>query len=74
MRKCDEERLEDSTWNRTHPDEPVFILCGRDMFAWEAVMAWIVAARRAGVNPAKIDEAQGLLKLMEEWPMKKRPD
>lgn len=39
------------------PDEPMFILLGRDPFAPQLVEAWAALRREAGDDPTKIQEA-----------------
>lgn len=57
----------DSVWNRTADDEPVFILCGRDILAPEGVALWIARAKAAGVDPRKIKSAIAGLDRMQAW-------
>ena len=49
------------------PDEPIFVLLGRDPLAPLAVAAWIDAARRAGVDKAKLEEARKCRQDMLLW-------
>ena len=57
MTKADERDNPDSTWNRTADDEPIFILCARDVCAPLTVLDWVERASRAGVAMGKLREA-----------------
>lgn len=56
------------------PNEPVFILRGRDVLAGQTVGAWIRAAEGAGVNRPKIMEAQQAMSDLLAYEPKKIPD
>lgn len=56
-----------STLSRTAGDEPIFILCGRDRLAPEAIDAWAREAERHGVNAEKVQEARDLAVQMRVW-------
>jgi hypothetical protein len=45
------------TWDKIPDDEPAFIIRGRDQLAPATVLHWLEAARDAGVNPEKFNEA-----------------
>jgi hypothetical protein len=53
------------------PDEPMFVLLGRDEHAPALVRAW--ASMRKGMNeaPAKVQEALNCAKAMEEYRKKR---
>lgn len=58
-------------------DEPVFILCGRDLSAPVAVRAWAADARTRGVSAAKHGSALAVADEMDAWVRQhgsKRPD
>lgn len=48
-------------------DEPVFLLCARDVLAAGAVYAWINAAELVGVPAQKKAAARHVLREMVEW-------
>lgn len=58
-----------------HPDEPLFILRGRDVFAAETVLRWAATAASADNPPpeGKIREAMALSGEMQLWPVKQIP-
>lgn len=47
----------DSPWNRTDDDEPVFVICGRDVTARTTILAWMGEAMKVGVGHKKLDSA-----------------
>lgn len=49
------------------PDEPMFILLGRDTRAPNLVDAWADASERRGTNPEKVAEARQCAKAMREY-------
>lgn len=50
-----------------HPDEPMFILLGRDPLAPELVERWAdLRAARRGPSP-KVEEARACARAMREW-------
>lgn len=55
-------------------DEPVFILRGNDVLAGPLVRMWVELARLGGCDQDKLDEANDLAEVMEEWPTRKWPD
>lgn len=56
------------------PDEPIFILRGRDVCAPEAVRKWARMALDAGCPREKVDEALACADKMEAYPNRKYPD
>lgn len=50
-----------------HPDEPMFVLLGRDAWAAELVRLWAAKRESAGDNPAMIAEARACADAMEAW-------
>ncbi len=56
---------------RSHNDEPVFVLCARDIFSSSAVRRWadLMAARSHPGSPsrAKADEARQVAADMDAW-------
>lgn len=52
---------------RSQDDEPVFVLCARDVLAIGAVQDWIRQAAHAGVNDAKIAGAMRDARQMNVW-------
>jgi len=56
------------------PDEPLFLLRGRDPLAADTVDYWATSAKREGVNLIKIEEALNVRSLMQEYEPKKKPD
>jgi hypothetical protein len=79
MKAADELRLlqEKLSDGSLPPEEPVFVLRGRDTIAAKVVRIWAVLARTDGSPPRKIAEAEALAKEMDAWPIKQiagRPD
>jgi len=56
------------------PEEPVFILRGRDPLAAQTVYDWAARAERHNVNSAKVHGALEAGSAMLHWPTKKMPD
>ncbi len=54
-------------------DEPIFVLCARDMTAPYAVMGWADKAERHGVNMQKVDGARAIADAMLAW-QRQHPD
>lgn len=54
-------------YEKLPPDEPYFLLRAQDVFAPVLVARWVVYAKEAGVNRAKIAEAERLIYDMERW-------
>lgn len=50
------------------PTEPLFVLCGRDRLAPQAVKAWIDLARLSNVPDYKLESAHLAIEAMERWP------
>jgi hypothetical protein len=50
-----------------HPDEPMFILLGRDPMAATLVRAWAEMREDAGEDPAKVAEARACADAMDAW-------
>lgn len=67
MRKRDELADPNSCLNRTADDEPIFVLCARDVLAPNAVDTWADFAEGQGVRSEKIAEARQLAERMREW-------
>ena len=57
-----------------NPDEPVFILRGRDVLAPAAVFAWARLAERYGVGVNKLAGALDAASKMLTWPGRRMPD
>lgn len=81
MKKKHELSNSDSCLNRSHPDEPVFVLRGNDESAPAAVRSWVQryckdrggSSAYAGLTvrqKAKVDEASSVARDMEEWKSK----
>lgn len=49
------------------PDEPMFVLLGRDPTAWAVVYIWAELRSRLGDDSAKLEEAMGCALSLEEW-------
>jgi hypothetical protein len=56
------------------PDEPYFLLRGQDLLAPAIVRRWAAHAAEAGVNPAKVAEAERIAYDMERYQDRKVPD
>lgn len=50
-----------------HPDEPMFVLLGRDRHAPILVRLWALLRYRDGESSDKTDEALACVDAMEEW-------
>jgi hypothetical protein len=59
-----------SCLEKSKEDEPIFVLCARDMMAPGIVMKWAHLARIAGVNLDKVNEAIQCATEMREWQRK----
>ena len=57
----------------TKPDEPVFILCGRDALAPSTIREWASQARARGTAPMKVAGALLIAENMERW-QEEHPD
>ena len=64
----------DTCLAKAAPDEPIFVLRAQDALAPMVVRYWATLARERGVGTAKLDEAEALAQLMEQWPTRKNPD
>ena len=49
------------------PDEPMFVLLGRDRHAARLVRIWALLRARDGEDPAKVAEALNCAQQMDEW-------
>jgi hypothetical protein len=66
MLKKQEVEKEDSVWNNTADDEPVFIICGRDPLAVDTIRTWCRLAQ--GVHESeKIQQAEEMATWMQEY-------
>lgn len=54
-------------YTAAHPDEPMFVLLGRDHSAPSLVEAWANTREQRGVDPNKIAEARGCANMMRAW-------
>lgn len=61
--------------DKSHDDEPIFVLCARDLTADFAVEMWIAqnVARLREDHP-KIVDARRVMLAMQEWPRRRLPD
>lgn len=57
-----------------NPDEPCFVIRGRDPLAEQAILAWGELAINAKVNTSKIAGAIEAAKACAAWPSKRLPD
>ena len=55
-----------------HPDEPMFVLLGRDWRAPMLVRLWADLSEQRGGNPEKIAEARNCADRMAEWQVQQR--
>ena len=60
--------LEHGSLAAVAPDEPFFLLCGRDRLAPTAIKAWIEAARISNVPDHKLESAHETIEAIEGWP------
>lgn len=70
MRKRDELTDPNSCLNKAKDDEPLFVLCARDLCAQTTVLAWINARLESGKNKPddpQIIEAYQWCNLATEW-------
>lgn len=67
MTKREELENPDSAWNRTADDEPVFVVCGRDVLAPATIRDWVFRANVAGVNASKINAAIELVRQVADY-------
>jgi len=61
-------QLEHGSLAAVAPDEPFFLLCGRDRLAPTAIKAWIEAARMSNVPDHKLESAHETIEAIEGWP------
>jgi hypothetical protein len=54
-------------YSNADPDEPMFILLGRDRSAAKLVDLWADIREKTGESPAKIEEARNCARSMREW-------
>jgi hypothetical protein len=50
------------------PTEPLFVLCGRDRLAPQAIKGWIDLARLSNVPDHKLESAHLAIEAFERWP------
>lgn len=62
-------------YQNAEPDEPMFVLLGRDLHAPVMTLLWALARYRAGESEAKVTEAIQCAKSMNDWALSigKRP-
>lgn len=56
-------------YNAAKPDEPIFILLGRDPAAYLTIKFWIVLRRAIYPNEPKTDEAENCVNEMKKYCM-----
>lgn len=49
------------------PDEPMFVLLGRDPLAGMLVRLWAAFRRAHGEDPAKVEEANSCAAALDQW-------
>jgi hypothetical protein len=54
-------------YSKAEPDEPMFVLLGRDPVASTLVNLWADIAHRMGKNQEKVEEAYYCTQAMAEW-------
>ena len=58
-----------------HPDEPMFVLLGRDKQAPKAIREWIRLRKESGEkDPEKFAEAEATAEVMEKWAHERKLD
>jgi hypothetical protein len=55
------------------PDEPMFILLGRDRHAPLLVLLWALLRQEDGEDRSRVEEARACAKAMDEWRKANRP-
>lgn len=55
------------------PDEPCFVVRGRDAIGAATVRAWAAFAKSIGVPQVKVDNALMIADAMDAWPLKQIP-
>lgn len=59
-------------YENAEPDEPMFVLLGRDPTAWLVVSWWVKIRRELGkTDPAKLAEAEACVAAMSRWALAK---
>ena len=56
---------------KADPDEPMFVLLGRDPTAGVVVMFWTMLQRLLKISPEKLDEALACASQMQQWSVHK---
>lgn len=54
-------------YTNAHPDEPMFVLLGRDPMAGRLVRIWASLREAHGEDPAKVSEARACAESMDQW-------
>lgn len=54
-------------YQNAHPDEPMFILLGRDPSACVLVAIWAQIRESLGEDPAKVEEARKCARELRDW-------
>lgn len=54
-------------YENAHPDEPMFVLLGRDPMAGVLVRIWARWRKHAGESPEKLAEAMACANALDEW-------
>lgn len=54
-----------------HPDEPMFVLLGRDKHAAGLIRLWAIFRARDGEDDAKVQEALACARAVEAWRLSK---
>ena len=54
-------------WAKAEPDEPMFVLLGRDPAAWVVVNFWVALRRELGEGGEKLAEAVDCARAMQRW-------
>lgn len=54
-------------YSKAEPDEPMFVLLGRDPMAGALVRAWAELRRMSGEAEGKVAEARACAVAMDEW-------
>lgn len=57
-------------YGKAHPDEPMFVLLGRDPQAGLLVRTWIAIRRRRGESAEVLAEAEQCANAMDAWAKK----
>lgn len=67
MTKEWEMRQPDSALSKCDGDEPVFVVCARDVLAPHTVLDWADRAERLGVSAEKVERARAVARDMVNW-------